>query len=227
MDGTEAFADVAARLHHEPSVQATVDQLVRLAVQATGSSEAGVALVDRQGCLQVAAVTGPVVAELYELQTAGTADTAGPLVAAFSAHDALLVADTASDQRWPAWAQHARRLGIRSVVHLPLPADRPLGVLSLFSVKPNAFDHGDIEMGHMLARHAAVAVENAKKEQNLLEAIDSRNLIGQAQGILMARYNLDADQAFAVLRRYSQDNNIKLKRIAQQVIETRRLPDRP
>jgi GAF domain-containing protein len=109
---------------------------------------------------------------------------------------------------------------------VPLPADRPLGVLSLLSVNPNAFDRDDIAVGHMLARHAAVAVANATNEQNLRAAIDSRKLVGQAQGILMERYRLDADQAFAVLRRYSQDYNIKLREVAQRLIETRELPER-
>ena len=67
----------------------------------------------------------------------------------------------------------------------------------------------------------------AQHEQTLWEAIDSRHQIGQAQGILMERYNLSADQAFAVLRRYSQEQNRKLREVANEVVSTRHLPGAP
>jgi AmiR/NasT family two-component response regulator len=73
------------------------------------------------------------------------------------------------------------------------------------------------------ADHAAVAVANARSESTLWQAIEARKLIGQAQGILMERFDLTDDQAFAVLRRYSQDNNVKLRDVAQRLIQTRKL----
>jgi AmiR/NasT family two-component response regulator len=76
-----------------------------------------------------------------------------------------------------------------------------------------------------MARHAAVAMASTREQDNLWKAIDARQLIGQAQGILMERFAIDADQAFTVLRRYSQDRNLKLNVVAQRLIETRRLPD--
>jgi AmiR/NasT family two-component response regulator len=60
-----------------------------------------------------------------------------------------------------------------------------------------------------------------------MRAVDSRKLIGQAQGILMERYDLDQDRAFEVLRRYSRDSNVKLREVAQLVVDTRQLPDTP
>jgi AmiR/NasT family two-component response regulator len=65
----------------------------------------------------------------------------------------------------------------------------------------------------------------ASDSENFSRALDSRKLIGQAQGILMERFDLDDTHAFEVLRRYSQDSNIKLRDVAQIVVETRRLPD--
>ena len=76
----------------------------------------------------------------------------------------------------------------------------------------------------MLARHAAVAMDTARDTEHLWKAIDARNLVGQAQGMLMERFGVDAEQAFAVLRRYSQDNNVKLHVVAQRLIDTRTLP---
>jgi ANTAR domain len=82
-------------------------------------------------------------------------------------------------------------------------------------------------VGHILAQHATVALAKSREHANLWQAIDARKLIGQAQGMLMERFDLDADRAFAVLRRYSQDNNVKLHDVAQRFIDTRRLPEPP
>jgi AmiR/NasT family two-component response regulator len=61
----------------------------------------------------------------------------------------------------------------------------------------------------------------------MAEAVDARKLVGQAMGILMERFDLDADRAFAVLQRYSQNGNVKLRDVAQQLIDTRKLPHPP
>ena len=77
---------------------------------------------------------------------------------------------------------------------------------------------------HIFGQHASVALATARREAGLRQAIDARHLIGQAQGILMERFDLTADQSFAVLRRYSQENNVKLRSVAAEIIETRKLP---
>lgn len=65
---------------------------------------------------------------------------------------------------------------------------------------------------------------SAQRIDSLSDAVDARTLVGQAQGILMERFGLDADQAFAVLRRYSQDHNIRLRHLSKQLVHTRLLP---
>jgi AmiR/NasT family two-component response regulator len=72
--------------------------------------------------------------------------------------------------------------------------------------------------------HATVAIATVQQASTLAEAVEARGLMGQAQGLLMERFALDAEQAFAVLRRYSQNNNIKLHVVAAQLITTRQLP---
>ena len=104
-------------------------------------------------------------------------------------------------------------------------SESTIGSLNLYDVRPGAFTGEDRDVAHILARHAAVALAATREQANLWKAIDARQLIGQAQGILMERFALDADQAFGVLRRYSQDHNIKLHKVAAQLVETRRLPD--
>jgi AmiR/NasT family two-component response regulator len=58
----------------------------------------------------------------------------------------------------------------------------------------------------------------------MAQAVDARKLVGQAMGILMERFDVDDDRAFAILKRYSQDTNTKLRDVAQQLIDTRKLP---
>jgi AmiR/NasT family two-component response regulator len=76
----------------------------------------------------------------------------------------------------------------------------------------------------VLARHAAIALQGAMDSANLVRALDSRKVIGMAEGILIERLGLDDQQAFNVLRRYSQDRNMKLRDVAQVVVDTHRLP---
>jgi len=81
-----------------------------------------------------------------------------------------------------------------------------------------------VERARLLAAHAGSALVAAQQQENLWQAVDARKLIGQAQGMLMERFRLDTDQAFSVLLRYSQDRNLKLRTVAEQLIEDRELP---
>jgi GAF domain-containing protein len=221
-DAAARFAQLAVDLHESGGMEETVEAVVAFALQALDCSHAGVALIVNGRRLEVPAVTDPVVAEIYALQIRGGK---GPLAESMHEHSTVLVRDTAADDRWPEWAANVLELGVRSVLDVPLTtAARTVGVLGLYSVRPDAFGPDEEAIAHILARHASVAVANARHEANLAQAVDARKLVGQAMGILMERYDLDGDQAFAVLRRYSQDTNTKLRDVAVQLIETRKLP---
>jgi GAF domain-containing protein len=99
-----------------------------------------------------------------------------------------------------------------------------LGGLNLYAGRPGAFDDEGQEIGLMFAAHAGVAVAGAEHEENLRAAVSSRDVIGQAKGILMERHKLTADQAFGVLTRVSQELNRKLVDIAREVSDTGALP---
>jgi GAF domain-containing protein len=220
-----AFARLALELHDAPSVAETVETVVQFALQALNCTYAGLALSTRGARAEVAAVTDPVVAEIFELQIGSQV---GPLVEALKDREPILIRDTGNDERWPVWAEKVAGLGVRSVLDVPLatgPANqRAVGVLGLYSPEPDAFGPDDAAVAHILARHASVALASARHEQSLAQAIDARKLVGQAMGILMERFDIDADCAFAVLKRYSQDTNTKLRDVAQQLIDTRKLP---
>ncbi|WP_238163569.1 GAF and ANTAR domain-containing protein [Kribbella capetownensis] len=210
-------------MHEAEGVEETVGAVVQFALQALDCSYAGVALSTR-GRPEIPAVTDPIVAEIYRLQL-DTRD--GPLTASMRHRATVLVRDTTTDTRWPAWAAMVTRLGVRSVLDIPLmlgDESRTVGVLGLYSRIPDGFSSDDEAIAHILARHASVAVATARHEENMAAAVDARKLVGQAMGILMERFDLDGDRAFATLKRYSQDTNTKLRDVAQTLIDTRNLP---
>lgn len=97
--------------------------------------------------------------------------------------------------------------------------DEDLGALNLYSHKPGAFTDASEVAGWLLASHAAVAFSSARTHAQMEQAVATRHLIGQAMGILMGSHHLTEEQAFDVLRRYSQENNIKLREVARLVCE--------
>jgi hypothetical protein len=98
--------------------------------------------------------------------------------------------------------------------------DKAAAVTSTRYISVRNFDTDDEAIAHILARHATVALATARHEQTMSAAVDVRKLVGQAMGILMERYGVDGDRAFAILKRYSRDTNTKLRDVAQQLIDT-------
>jgi hypothetical protein len=95
-----------------------------------------------------------------------------------------------------------------------------LGALNMYAAAEAAFDHEDVFEGEVLAAHTSVVLAAALKEEQLTRALESRTVIGQATGRLIERFGLNADQAFAVMRRVSQNHNIKLHALAHHLVET-------
>ncbi|MEO6604596.1 MAG: GAF and ANTAR domain-containing protein, partial [Aeromicrobium sp.] len=134
--------------------------------------------------------------------------------------------DVAADLRWPAWGPAVAEMGMRSVLSIRLETRaRRYGSLNLYAERLGAFDDDDVAVASIFVTHASVALAAAHNEEGLQVAIDARKLIGQAQGILMERYDLDANRAFDFLRRQSQDHNVKLRDVALWVVEHRKSAD--
>ncbi|TWD81263.1 GAF domain-containing protein [Kribbella amoyensis] len=221
-EAADVFAQLAVELHEEGGVDETVEAVLQFALQAVSCKSAGVLLVQLDGRLETLAATDDLVEQCDRLQIeTGT----GPARETMD-EDTVLIADTAADERWPVWSAKTAALGLGSLLCVRLHAGGiTLGVLQLFAAEPDTFDADDDAVAHILARHASVALASARQEESLWQAIDARKLIGQAQGILMERFGIDDGLAFTVLRRYSQDYNLKLRDVAQRLIDTRRLPD--
>ena len=128
------------------------------------------------------------------------------------------------ERRWPCWTPRACDLGIGSVLAVPLATKRSrLGALNLYAARPDAFTQDDMEVGFRIAASIAVALVHAKTEEAAEAALQSRTVIGQAEGILMERFNLSPDAAFGVLVRLSQSENVKVRDIAADLVRTRRM----
>jgi GAF domain-containing protein len=219
----EDLAQLAIALHDEPTVTDTVDKVLAFAVDALGCDYAGVTFVHAKSHVETAAATHPIVEQLDLIQASCGE---GPDVGVRDGPVGVLVTDTQVETRWPVWAGQVADLGIRSLISMRMyTSATTVGTLSLYDHQAQKFGLDDQEIAHLLARHAAVALAAARTTENLWQAVDARKLIGQAQGILMERYTLTADQAFAVLMRYSQQKNIKLRTVAQHLVDDRELID--
>jgi GAF domain-containing protein len=218
----EAFAQLAEDLYRASDVEQAAAAVLRAGSQVVNCCHTSLLLTDRRGRLRAGPATDPIVDTVNCLQIERQL---GPAPCVLACRDVVLVPDTVSEDRWPEWVAAAAELGLRSVLALPLATNGGmLGVLELFSIRPYAFQPDEVVKVRTLSGHLAVALQHARQEATLREAMESHKLTGQATGMLMERYRLDADQAFAVLRRCSQDKNLKLQEVAEQLIQTGRLP---
>ena len=152
----------------------------------------------------------------------------GPCLDAAYEHHTVLVADMAAEDRWPLFSPRALELGAASMLSFQLYVEGDnLGALNLYSRRPHSFDEDSEQIGLLFASHAAIAFAHAEKVTHLYIAVDRRNLIGQAKGILMERFKITADQAFTVLTRTSQQSNRKLYDVADELTETGQLNRSP
>jgi ANTAR domain/GAF domain len=151
----------------------------------------------------------------------------GPCLNMRRDQDTLVSNDLTHEDRWARWAKHVNAdLGVYSMMSLLVYTDREsYGALSLYASAAHGFDADDVAIGQGLAGHLAVIMAAGREIGQLGTAMHSRTIIGQAQGILMSRLDIDADQAFDYLRRVSSHSNRKLVDVAQEIARTRQLPD--
>jgi len=218
------LAEASRELHAEPDTNQTLQRSVALATELISNCHyAGISMVHRNRTIDTTAATHDLVNRGDELQyTLGE----GPCLDAIWHYDTVISANLAEEDRWTKWAPCvAAELNIRSMLALRLFTSTELvGALNLYSKDIDAFDEDDAYTGTYLAAQVAVAVAETRQIDSLRIGALNRTVIGQAQGILMERYRIDADQAFNVLRRVSQDNNIKLILVADELVRTRRTP---
>jgi hypothetical protein len=218
-DFNRLLADAARELAREPSVATTLERVVELCTDAVaGCDEAAISVVEA-GQIRTLAATDPGLLALDRRQVELAQ---GPCFEALRSHEAVVSNDLTGDPRWPAWSTRAvDESGVRSLMSFGLfSSGDSAGALILYSRSEDGFDHEDLLEAQVLAAHASVALATQFKERQLHQALETRTVIGQATGILIERFGLTPDQAFAVMRRVSQHHNIKLHALAEHLVQT-------
>jgi hypothetical protein len=223
------LARMATALFSAGSATETLTMVVDLAVNTIeGCDAAGVFLVV-DGEVTTPVCTDALAAEVDGLQHHFNE---GPCLAAMAQGVTLYAEDLADDARWPAFGPAATAAGVRSLLALPLLAPGVPGALNLYARYPRAFGVIDRGKALLLAGLAGLAYSSMRTHEddeqratNLHAALSTREVIGQAQGILMEREHLSSHEAFDILRRASQHLNLKLRDVAQQLVDTGERPD--
>lgn len=223
------FAEIGRALGAAGSVVDTLVLSLTLAESVIESCDyAGIFVLDA-GSVTTPQRTDPIVIEFDRLQqTCGE----GPCLDSLALGEVVYAEDLADDRRWPHYGAAVTRNGIRTVLALPLVTQGPPTALTLYAKLPRAFGAIDRAQGHLLAAFSGVALNAARVHQdderiaaNLHDALASREIIGQAQGILIERERITPEQAFDVLRRASQHLNVKLRDVAQNLVDTGEEPE--
>ena len=218
VDAAETFAEVARVLAAHDDMSATLDKIVHLAVEHLDACEfAGISFVEGK------TITSPASShEVPRILDRIQSETdEGPCIQAIKEHELFQTDDLRAEERWPQFSQRAHaETGVLSIISLRLFVEKDtMGALNLYASETAAFDETDVALGTVFAVHAAVAMGAARREETLETKARSRDLIGQAKGILMARSGVDEDRAFEMLKLASQRMNVKLRDIAQSIAE--------
>jgi GAF domain-containing protein len=220
-----AVLDATAPAPADADGTTTLQQVAELAAETIPSCDVvGVSwITDKRGHqVETLAATDEVAVQAdvlqYELGE-------GPCLSAVWEDGRYAVADIASDPRWPRWGPRAAQLGLGSVLSVRLAtSEEVFGALNLYSRQPGAPDRIDLDLAQAYATYASIALAALRKVAHVHTAMQSRHVIGMAQGILMERHRITQQQAFMVLAKYSQNHNEKLRVVAAQLVEAGELP---
>jgi GAF domain-containing protein len=222
---TAQFTELTRAMLTATSVAGVLEQVVDTALAVLpGADFVSITLRAPDGKFHTPVRTHEVAAALdhaqYETEEGpcvACAEPTGPALA--------YAADLADDGQWPSWAPIAVRAGVGSILATTLlPSARPprySGALNIYSWRPHGLDKADHTTALLIATHASLALAHTQAVEladlhieQMRSAIDSRDVIGQAKGILMNRRGITAEEAFDLLRRMSQDLNVKLAELA-------------
>lgn len=193
-----------------------------------GADGSGVTLVrscNHRPQVQTWAVTAPFVEEIDTIQYEDLDE--GPCISCMQSRRPAVSGSLGSDRRWPRFGGRVARMGVHSVLALPLMVgDQVIGAINSYAYSRDAFGEHAVELGSEFGRAAAVSVHNAQlltsareRTDRLQRALASRAMIDQAIGIIRSRAGVSAEEAFERLTRISQNENVKLHRVAEQLVE--------
>jgi hypothetical protein len=224
-----AFAQIARYLHEGADVDGVLGRITEVAVSTVaGCAMASVTVAEANGTYRTPASTAAAALATDEAQYQ---HGEGPCLNAID--QAIVYAPSFPDPRWPSLADRPHEFGVKAVVSFRLDASGSsadkniIGSLNAYAADPEAFEEEAREIGLILAAHASVTIGAVRERETLEEmgrnlhaALESRDVIAQAKGILMERFRLTPEEAFDTLRRSSQMLHVKLREIAQRLTET-------
>ena len=213
------LSEAARSLQRQTSPQQVMDGVVNLARDMVpGADEATITMVRKDRHCYSAAATSTLASD-FDVWQDETGE--GPCLDVIWHQQTMRVDDLATDPRWPVLGPRAAERGVRSMLCLQLFVHRDtLGALDLLAHAPSAYTDESEHVGLLLASHAAIAAADAHHFEHVTSALVNRDVIGQAKGILMERFKITSDQAFAVLAKVSQDTNRKVSAVAEDLART-------
>lgn len=222
-DRNDMMRDVADLVHTldrraRVDIDGALDELVsNLLAHMPCAQHAGVTVATPDGDVQTLSASDACPDVLDDIQRR---HREGPCLTAAFHHHVVRLDDVSREDRWPAYCQEVvETTPIRSILAFELfTGEGTTGALNFYAESPYAFDDEAVELGLTLATHAALAWHMVRRDQQFRSALASRDVIGQAKGMLMERFCIDAVQAFDLLKRLSQSTNTPLADVAQQVV---------
>ncbi|MEU5841178.1 GAF and ANTAR domain-containing protein [Rhodococcus sp. NPDC047139] len=193
-----------------------------------GVTAAAVELVDGADCADILIVTGrqhfrslAATSKLAEdLDDIQEQFGEGPCLDASLKYLVVRSEDLRAESRWPRFAAAAVKAGVLSALSFQLYVEQEsMGALNMFSSEAEAFGPLGEATAEVLAAHAAIAMSAARSQGQFASALATRDIIGQAKGMIMERFGVDAIAAFELLRKLSQDSNVTLSVVAQRLVD--------
>lgn len=222
----QAFEELSRSAPAGGDLSSVFERVAALAVSSVQAcDEASISVLDERGRVNTPCASAQVVAELdNEQYRAG----AGPCVSAVTGEEPTVYsAEVASDERWPEFGRTAAARGFGSVFSRRFDAGGPVGGINFYARGTNAFGDDDKTAATLLATFAGAVAALAHQRtaaSHLRAALESRDVIGQAKGILMEREKVTAEEAFEQLRKASQHLNRKLRDLAEEIATTGEAP---
>ncbi|MFF3228360.1 GAF domain-containing protein [Nocardia suismassiliense] len=219
-----AYAHASGLLWSEQAVSSALARITALAADVIPeSSGSGISLLDSAGQRTTSAATDRLVEAADALQY-GLEQ--GPCLTAWNDHLLIRVDNVARDLRWPQWASRATELGIASVLSAPLVAGGDtLGALKVYSSRPHAYTEVSEDLLRRFAELISILLMQLQTAQSaqqfsddLKDALQSRELIAFARGILMVREQVDADRAYLRLIELADRRRMPIRAVAAEIV---------
>lgn len=221
-EALEKLVNIARQLAESDSLDETLQRIVDLSRDYLDNCDGSTLMLVRGGQVVTPASTD---LDAYKADKAQHETGEGPCLSAMREHETIVIDDIPSDERWPRWRAKVSSLGWCSMVGLRLfVAEDTMGALDVYSRQTDGFDRHSQALARFFAAHAAVAMKAAISDAGLQRALESRDIIGQAKGILMERERLSGQQAFERLRQLSNAQNVKVRELAQHITESGEVP---